>query len=104
MQRKHIPSLSPRYWVALTIVSVLGANLGDFSSHDLHLGHALGLLPTAVLLGAVFLVERRDLSWNQIYYWLAIIVIRARAFLGAPITSCRPGYCAAKYSAVALSS
>lgn len=79
MQRKHIPSMGPRYWVSLSIVSVFGANLGDFSSHDLHLGHAVGLLPMAAFLGAIFITERRDHSWNQIYYWLAIIVIRAAA-------------------------
>lgn len=79
MQRKHVPSMGPRYWLALSIVSIFGANLGDFCSHDLHLGHALGLLPMAVLLGAVMVVERKDNTWNQSYYWLAIVIIRAAA-------------------------
>jgi uncharacterized membrane-anchored protein len=79
MQRKHVPSMEPRYWAALTVVSVFGANLGDFSSRNLHLGHAWGLLPMAAIVGAVFFLERRDSSWNQAYYWLAIIIIRAAA-------------------------
>ena len=79
MQRKHVPSAAPRYWAALSIVSVFGANLGDFVSNDLHLGHALGVPPMAVVLGAILIAERRDKSWNQAYYWLAIIVIRAAA-------------------------
>ncbi|HXS40855.1 MAG TPA: hypothetical protein VN766_11770 [Stellaceae bacterium] len=79
MQRKHVPATGLRYWTALTIVSIFGANLGDFSAHDLELGHVLGLLPMAVLLAVVFLAERRDRSWNQAYYWLAIIIVRAAA-------------------------
>lgn len=79
MQRKHIPSMGPRYWAALSIVSVFGANLGDFEAHDLGLGHALGLAPMAMLFAVVFIAERRDSSWNQGYYWLAIIFVRAAA-------------------------
>ena len=79
MQRKHVPSMGPRYWAALSVVSVFGANLGDFCSHNLHLGHAWGLPPMAALLGVILIAERRDSSWNQAYYWLAIIVIRAAA-------------------------
>jgi len=79
MQRKHVPATGLRYWTALTIVSIFGANLGDFSAHDLELGHVLGLLPMAVLLAVVFVAERWDRSWNQAYYWLAIIIVRAAA-------------------------
>jgi uncharacterized membrane-anchored protein len=79
MQRKHVPATGLRYWTALSIVSIFGANLGDFSAHDLELGHVLGLLPMAVLLAIVFVAERRDRSWNQAYYWLAIIIVRAAA-------------------------
>lgn len=68
-----------RYWAALTLVSIFGANLGDFAAHDLHLGHALGLIPMAILLSLVFFFERRDNSWTQRYYWLAIIIVRAAA-------------------------
>lgn len=79
MHRNHLPSMGPRYWAILSIVSVFGANLGDFSSHDLHLGHAWGLIPMAVLLAGVFILERRGTGWNQAYYWLAIIIVRAAA-------------------------
>ncbi len=79
MYRKHVPSMGARYWAALTLVSIFGANLGDFAARDLHLGHALGLAPMAILLAGVFVFERRDHSWNQMYYWLAIIIVRAAA-------------------------
>lgn len=79
MHRKHVPAMGNRYWAALTLVSIFGANLGDFAARDLHLGHALGLAPMAVMLAAVFIVERRDQSWNQMYYWIAIIIVRAAA-------------------------
>lgn len=68
-----------RYWAALSIVSIFGANLGDFSAHDLGLGHVLGLIPMAAALAVVFIAERWDRSWNQAYYWLAIIIVRAAA-------------------------
>lgn len=79
MQRKHVPSMGPRYWAALSMVSVFGANLGDFTAHDLRLGYALGLAPMAALFAAILIVERRHNSWSQAYYWLAIIVVRAAA-------------------------
>jgi uncharacterized membrane-anchored protein len=68
-----------RYWGILCLVSIFGANLGDFFSRDLHLGNALGLVPMAALIAVVFLLERRDSSWNQAYYWVAIALIRAAA-------------------------
>jgi uncharacterized membrane-anchored protein len=79
MQRKHIPSMGPRYWTILCVVSIFGANLGDFSSRNLHFGNLLGLVPTAVLIAMVFILERRDSSWNQAYYWVAVALIRAAA-------------------------
>lgn len=79
MQQAHVPLASPRYWVALSIASVFGANTGDFVAKYLHLGHAGGLLPLAAILAIILVVERRDSSVHQAYYWLAVIVIRTAA-------------------------
>ena len=46
-----VPSIGARYWVAISLASIAGCNLGDFVSLYLHLGHWRGLLPLAVLLG-----------------------------------------------------
>ena len=53
MQRQHIPALGPRYWVALCLASIFGANSGDFFAHDIGLGHLAGLPFLAIALVAV---------------------------------------------------
>ncbi len=73
------PLAGPRYWVALSIASVFGANTGDFVAKYLHLGHAGGLLPLAAILAVILVAERRDTTVHQAYYWLAIIVNRTAA-------------------------
>jgi uncharacterized membrane-anchored protein len=79
MQQIHIPLAGARYWAALSIASVFGANSGDFVAKYLHLGHVRGLLPLAAILAVILLAERRESSVHQAYYWLAIIVIRTAA-------------------------
>jgi uncharacterized membrane-anchored protein len=79
MKLKHVPQAGARYWVALSIASVFGANSGDFIAKYLHLGHAGGLLPLAALLAIVLVAERRDNAVHQTYYWAAIIIVRTAA-------------------------
>ncbi len=79
MRQAHLPVAGVRYWIALSIASVFGANSGDFVARYLHLGHVGGLPALALLLVLVFFAERRDRSEHQAYYWLAIIIIRAAA-------------------------
>jgi uncharacterized membrane-anchored protein len=79
MQKQHVPFANARYWVALSIASVFGANSGDFVAKYLHMGHAGGLLPLAAMLAIVFVAERRDSLVHQAYYWLAIIIVRTAA-------------------------
>ncbi|MBV8535886.1 MAG: hypothetical protein JO128_09860 [Alphaproteobacteria bacterium] len=79
MQQTHVPAAGTRYWVALSLASVFGANTGDFIARYLHLGHAGGLPALAVLLALIFVFERRDRAVHQAYYWTAIIVVRTAA-------------------------
>ena len=79
MQRIHLPALGTRYWAALCVASVFGANMGDFCAHDLGLGHVAGLPFLALALAAAVLAERSDRSVRQIYYWTAIIIVRTAA-------------------------
>ena len=79
MQPRNVPATGPRYWTAISIASVFGANLGDFVSHDLHLGHIRGVLPLALVFTVIFLTERRAKSRTEVYYWLAIITLRTAA-------------------------
>ena len=79
MQVKNLPSITPRYWTAILVASMCGANTGDFLSHNLHLGHTRGLPPLAALFLMVLWAERRARVATEAYYWLAIIVLRTAA-------------------------
>jgi uncharacterized membrane-anchored protein len=82
MQTRNVPATGPRYWTALSIASVFGANMGDFVSHNLHFGHARGLGPLAAIFALTLLAERRrhdQPGGNQAYYWIAIVTLRTAA-------------------------
>ena len=79
MKPIHLPALGPRYWTALCIASIFGANMGDFFAHDLGLGHVAGLPYLALALAIVIIAERFDDVRHQFYYWTAIIIVRTAA-------------------------
>src|ERR1700726_2986370 len=79
MQHIHLPTLGPRYWVALCLASIFGANTGDFFARNMGLGHVAGLPFLAVALAAVIVAERFDRTQHQWYYWIAIIIVRTAA-------------------------
>ena len=84
MQARHVPRTGPRYWTALCVASVFGANMGDFASHTLHLGHARGLVPLAVLFALTLAWERRtpaprEAPGTEAFYWTAIVILRTAA-------------------------
>jgi uncharacterized membrane-anchored protein len=79
MQTMNVPALGWRYWVLISLASVFGANMGDFVSHVLGLGHARGLPVLAVVFGVVLLAERRARVGSEAYYWLAIVAVRTAA-------------------------
>lgn len=79
MKPANVPPLDLRYWVALALASVFGANTGDFAAHDLHLGHALGLLPLAAIFAGIVFAERRTRSTTEAFYWFAIVTVRTAA-------------------------
>ena len=79
MKSSHVPQLGLRYWTALCLASVFGANMGDFFAHDIGLGHVAGLPFLAVALVGVFVVERFDNAAHEAYYWLSIVIVRTAA-------------------------
>jgi uncharacterized membrane-anchored protein len=79
MQDIHLPTLRARYWVALCIASIFGANMGDFFARDVGLGHIAGLPILVAALVAVMVIERFDRTVHQAWYWLAIIIVRTAA-------------------------
>lgn len=79
MQASHMPRVNTRYWLAITMASLFGTNMGDLYAHELHLGIYRGLAVLAVLAAAVFVAERRDAAPRLLYYWLVIVIIRTGA-------------------------
>jgi hypothetical protein len=59
MRLSNVPAITRRYWAAILVASMCGANTGDFLSYNLHLGHTRGLLPLAVLFLLIRWAERR---------------------------------------------
>ena len=76
---KQMPAIDTRYWAALCAASLFGANMGDFFSHNLHLGHVRGLPFLATAFAVVFLKGRQTKSASPAYYWLAIVIVRTAA-------------------------
>jgi uncharacterized membrane-anchored protein len=79
MNERHLPLLNARFWAALCIASIFGANLGDFFAHNIGLGHLAGLPFLAVGFALILVAERYDRDVRELYYWLAIVVIRTAA-------------------------
>jgi uncharacterized membrane-anchored protein len=79
MQVKNLPNITARYWGAILIASMCGANTGDFLARNLHLGHVRGLLPLAAVFSVILWAERRAKLATEAYYWLAVIVVRTAA-------------------------
>ncbi len=79
MRPANLPAPGPRYWAALCVASVFGANVGDFVSHVLHLGHVRGLPVLALLLAALLGAERRGWLRGEAAYWTVIVVLRTAA-------------------------
>lgn len=79
MQQIHLPTLGPRYWTALCLASIFGANMGDFFARNLGLGHVAGLPYLAIAFVVVVVSERFDRTMHQVYYWTAIIIVRTAA-------------------------
>ena len=79
LQFQAVPRLDARYWLAITLASIFGANLGDLISHDLHMGHIRGVpwIAAAFILIAIGGVRART-RWEG-WYWLAIVAMRTAA-------------------------
>src|SRR6202043_4199847 len=79
MQQYNVPRLGLRYWIALCLASIFGANMGDFFAHNLGLGHVAGLPFLAIAFAIVFVLERFDRTAHEAFYWLAIVGVRTAA-------------------------
>ncbi len=79
MQLNRIPRIGTRYWMALILASIFGANTGDFFSDVLGVGHFAGLPILAALFALIVAAEKRVSKESQFFFWAAIIIIRTAA-------------------------
>jgi Repeat of Unknown Function (DUF347) len=86
------------YWISMFIAGALGTVIGDYCSHDLHLGDAGGSLLLVPVLALLFVIARNGLLRWLPYYWLTIVAVRAagtcvgdfvagRNMLGLPLST-----------------
>ena len=59
------------------IAGTLGTVIGDYCSHDLHLGDAEASILLGAILAALLLMARNGLLRSLPYYWLTIVAVRA---------------------------
>jgi uncharacterized membrane-anchored protein len=79
MKAIHVPNIDARYWAAITMASVFGTNTGDVFAFESGLGILGGIPILAAILAVAYLLERRDNTRHEAWYWLAIILIRTGA-------------------------
>jgi uncharacterized membrane-anchored protein len=79
MQTINTPELGFRYWITVSVASVFGCNTGDVVSELLGLGYLNGLPILAAIFALIMIAERYAKVGTEVYYWLAIIVIRTAA-------------------------
>ncbi|MFT3906584.1 MAG: hypothetical protein QM718_09800 [Steroidobacteraceae bacterium] len=79
MKAIHVPDINARYWAGITMASVFGTNMGDYYAHESGLGLIGGLWVLAAIVAVAYVAERFDERKHQLWYWLAIIVIRTGA-------------------------
>ena len=65
------------YWISMFIAGTLGTVIGDYCSHDLHLGDGGASLLLVPILALVFVIARNGLLRSLPYYWLTIVTVRA---------------------------
>ncbi len=79
MNFKALPKIDARYWVAISIASMCGTNLGDLFPDVFKLGTPVALIILGVCFIGLNLIDRASKSGNEAFYWLTILVVRAAA-------------------------
>lgn len=72
-------SPTPAFWFAMFVASALGTNIGDYWADDLGLGLTTSFVSLAVICGLFIWGDRENGARTEVFYWLAIICLRAVA-------------------------
>lgn len=77
--RSRAMSPTPWFWFAMFVASALGTNIGDYWADDLGLGLTTSFVSLAVICGLLIWGDRESGARTEVFYWLAIICLRAVA-------------------------
>lgn len=83
MRLRVTPRVDARYWTAILFASMCGTNFGDFLPDVLRLGTGASMVALAGLFAAILLAERASARGAEVFYWLALLVVRAAATMVA---------------------
>ncbi len=79
MSVENVPRIDGRYWVIMSLASVLGCNTGDDCSFYVHWNHWIGLAPLAFIFFGLLYEARRTRLSGEGWYWSLVIVLRTAA-------------------------
>jgi uncharacterized membrane-anchored protein len=65
------------YWTSMFIAGSLGTVIGDYCSHDLHLGDGGASLALVPILALLFVIARNGLLRSLWFYWVTVVTVRA---------------------------
>jgi uncharacterized membrane-anchored protein len=80
------PRIEPVFWFALCCASICGANLGDLVSAYFPLTSPNGLIILSSLLFIIFFASSQFRFFAPLFYWLAILTVRAAATILADMS------------------
>jgi uncharacterized membrane-anchored protein len=86
------------YWLGMLLAGTLGTVMGDYFSHNLQLGDAVGAIVLTAILAAMFAVGSKGLIWSLPFSWATIGMVRTagtdvgdflagRHMLGLPLST-----------------
>jgi uncharacterized membrane-anchored protein len=61
----------------MLLAGTLGTIMGDYFSHNLQLGDAVGAIVLTAILAAMFAAGSKGLIWSLPFYWATIVMVRA---------------------------
>jgi uncharacterized membrane-anchored protein len=65
------------YWVCMLLAGAAGTVMGDYFSHNLHLGDGLASIVLGTVLAGCFLAGSRGRIWQPAFYWTTVVMVRA---------------------------
>ena len=75
--KRLILGADARYWLSMLLAGTLGTVMGDYFSHNLHLGDGPASIVLSVVLAGFFLAGARGRIWQPALYWATVAMVRA---------------------------